>query len=257
MLVVRPMKPDAQVAWSVQLIDPASHKVLGRAGPLYAQPICADISADGSRVVIGLQPQIGVSGLLEDTFETWDLRTEHRLAPRMIPPRPPLPDTRNASPTSCLVAFSPNGAQVATSGATVHVWNTVDGREVMPVTPDTGQAGSVSQPIAWAADGSRLAIGRRTGSSTCFTSATDGQRSISTAASFPSCRTGRPARDPLAQARPCSRSRSPQRQTDRPAQIWPWACGISSNGKPTCWRDTRRPSRALPRCRAGVVRRRQ
>jgi WD40 repeat protein len=146
----------------VQLVDPASHQSIGRAGPFDAQPICADISPDGRRVAVGLQPQIGSIEPLDDIFETWDFGTVRQLAV-MSPPKPKPPDTRNANPTSCLVAFSPGGTLVATSGATVHVWNTVGGREILPVVPDSGQAGFVSQPIAWASDGTRLAIGRSTG----------------------------------------------------------------------------------------------
>jgi serine/threonine protein kinase/WD40 repeat protein len=162
LVVVRPTKPESHGPWSVQLVDPASHQAIGRAGPFDAQPICADISPDGRRVAIGLQPEIGFGAPLDDIFETWDLGTEHRLG--LMPPlRPNSHDTRNANPTSCLVTFSPSGAQVATSGATVHVWNTVGGREILPVVPDSGQAGFVSQPIAWARDGARVAIGRSTG----------------------------------------------------------------------------------------------
>jgi WD40 repeat protein len=145
--------------WHVQLMNPTSGQTLRRIGPFKAQPTCGDISSDGTRLALGLQPEItGMFLIGDDRFETWDMRAERQLA-ALTPPRPTLPDSRHAL-APCLIAFSPDSQQVVTSGATVHVWRADSGRLVVS---DRNQAGYVAQPVAFSADGSRLAIGRLTG----------------------------------------------------------------------------------------------
>ena len=149
-----------QTAWALQLVDPATRSVTGRFGPFTAEPICAEFNRDATRLAVGFMPEFSAIGEpLEDYFDVWDVRGQRRLL-RLAPPRPPLFDTRRRFPTSCLLAFSPDSTRLASSGSRVHVWRADNGQEVVA---DPVQAGSVSQPIAWSPDGTRLAIGRLTG----------------------------------------------------------------------------------------------
>jgi WD40 repeat protein len=59
-----------------------------------------------------------------------------------------------------MLAFSPDSTKLATSGGTVHVWQVDSGTEI---AGDVTQAGTLAQPIAWNAEGTRLAVGRMTG----------------------------------------------------------------------------------------------
>jgi serine/threonine protein kinase/WD40 repeat protein len=146
--------------WHLHLHRAGDARAVMTLGPFAAEPRCADLSADGMRVAVGLMAAKAPNGEpLEDIFEIWNANTGQRIV-RLSPPRPALWDTRNAYPTPCMVVFSPDRAVVATSGATVHVWHTESGSEVVG---ETVQAGLVSQPIAFSADGRRLAIGRSTG----------------------------------------------------------------------------------------------
>ena len=146
--------------WTLSVVDPASRTPMVSYGPFTAEPICADFNDDATRLAVGFMPAFSAIGEpLEDYFDIWDARGGRRLQ-RLAPPRPPLFDTRRRFPTSCLVAFSPDSALLATSGSRVHVWRAETGQQV---TGDPVQAGTVSQPIAWAPDGATLAIGRLTG----------------------------------------------------------------------------------------------
>ena len=126
-------------------------------GPFKSMPRCADITADGTWAVVGLPPGPG-NDLGSDTFELWNTVTR-QLESRFVLPKPKLGDTRSV-PQSCLVQFSRDGKRIATSGATVHVWDRSSGQEV---AADQQQAGSYSQAIAFSPNGQRLAIGRSTG----------------------------------------------------------------------------------------------
>jgi serine/threonine protein kinase/WD40 repeat protein len=147
--------------WHLQLLSPSSQQTLRRFGPFKVEPFCGDFSPGGTRLAIGWRAEADLlRGLIgDDVFETWDVGTGRQLA-RLAPSRPPLPDFRDRNSLSCLVAFSPDSSLVVTSGATVQVWRTDSGRNVVS---DQGQAGYVSQPVAFSPDGSRLAIGRLTG----------------------------------------------------------------------------------------------
>jgi serine/threonine protein kinase/WD40 repeat protein len=130
---------------------------LGSAGaavfePFAILPRCADISPDGTRIGVGLAPSAR-----EDVFEVWNTVTG-RLEFRLFPTPPTLPDTRQTG--SCKVRFSPDGQRVATSGATVHVWDVATGAKR---ASDSQQAGAFRQAIAFNRDGNRLAIGRPSG----------------------------------------------------------------------------------------------
>jgi serine/threonine protein kinase/WD40 repeat protein len=143
--------------WELQLFAGGSSASSTKFAPFEAQPTCAAVSPDGTRVAVGLMPRMSDRGwLLEDIFEIWDAQAPRRIA-RMVPLKPP-EDTRIAP--ACHVVFSPDGRTLASSGATVFVWDATTGGELRA---DSVQAGTVSQPIAFSADGSRLAIGRRTG----------------------------------------------------------------------------------------------
>ena len=92
-----------------------------------------------------------------DVFEVWNVATgllEHRLS--AAPPALPNVSFSN----SCMVRFSPDGRRLATSGATVHVWEASTG---VPRASDSLQAGAFRQAIAFSRDGNRLAIGRPSG----------------------------------------------------------------------------------------------
>jgi serine/threonine protein kinase/WD40 repeat protein len=157
-LIVTSIGSGTGTEWTLRLIDPATGRPVGQFGPFPAEPICADISRDGGRLAVGFKPR---SGLLaepqEDFFDIWDVPAGRRLV-RLAPKKPPLFDTRDQM--SCAVAFNADTTQLASSGATVHVWRADSGVEV---ASDATQAGTVGQPIAWSGDGSHLAIGRLTG----------------------------------------------------------------------------------------------
>jgi serine/threonine protein kinase/WD40 repeat protein len=149
----------ASGSWEIQRITPGSTEPNGRLGPFETRPRCAEISPDGTRVAIGLQhANSSVDKPRDDVFEIWDVGATRRIA-RMVLAIPPWFDTR-ATPAWCLVAFSRDSTRVATSGATVHLWRADSGAHV---ASDRGQAGRYVQPIAFDADGTRLAIGRHTG----------------------------------------------------------------------------------------------
>ena len=145
--------------WTLDRVTPGSQRANAQLGSFEAKPMCAAFSPDGARIAVGLQPRTSTIGEpLDDVFEIWDVHVNRRVA-RMLPPKPPLFDTR-LPPTGCLVAFSPDSTLVASSGATVHVWRADTGAEV---TADVIQAGTASQPIAFSPDSARIAIGRLTG----------------------------------------------------------------------------------------------
>jgi serine/threonine protein kinase/WD40 repeat protein len=146
-------------SWEVQRITRDAMEPLGRFGPFETRPMCADVSPDGTRVAIGLAPlHASIDLPRDDVFEIWHVGAARRIA-RMVLANPPYFDDRNA-PAWCIATFSRDSTLVATSGATVHVWRADSGARV---TSDIGQAGRHVQPIAFDADGSRLAIGRHTG----------------------------------------------------------------------------------------------
>ncbi len=99
-------------------------------------------------------PRIG----RRDVFEVWDTATGRLEFRLFAKPPPALPDTRQ--PVSCKVRFSPDGLSVATSGETVHVWDSATGATR---ASDSQQAGALRQAIAFNRDGKRLAIGRPSG----------------------------------------------------------------------------------------------
>ena len=146
--------------WEVLEVDVGATSPTGpRFGPLDALPQCAAASADGNRIAVGVQPKRRNSPAdpLEDLFELWDRKTGRRIA-RMTPPAP-ANSSRN-SPYNCFVAFSPDSTRLATSGASVHVWEASSGTAL---TADDGPARAVSQPVAFSPDSRRLAIGRSDG----------------------------------------------------------------------------------------------
>ena len=144
--------------WELQRIEPGSTQPIGRLGPFQIQPMCAAVSPDGTRIALGLRQRIAQTLEFEDLFEIWELRTARQIG-RLVAPKPVFVDTRLGL-WACLVAFSPDSTLVATSGATVHVWRVDSGAEV---TSDTTPSGLSGQPIAFNANGTRLAIGRLTG----------------------------------------------------------------------------------------------
>jgi len=153
-----------QTRWAAAIVDIASLHFGTLFGPLSRAPICAELSADGTRLAIGLRPvvTIGQSGLelLGDEFELWDTRLVRRIT-TVRPARPTLRDTRFVTPEPrCHLAFSADGSLLASSGGTVHIWSTETGAEVMA---DAVQAGNVAQPIAFTPNGEQLAVGRPTG----------------------------------------------------------------------------------------------
>jgi WD40 repeat protein len=143
--------------WELHRFATGSRVAIGTLGPFEQQPACAAISPDGRLIAVGFVPRFNEKGWPEDDiFEVWDARASRRLA-RMVPTKPP-EDTRTAP--ACHVLFSPDSTRLASSGATVHVW---DASSWAVVVADPAQAGKVSQPIAFSPDGMRMAIGRLTG----------------------------------------------------------------------------------------------
>jgi WD40 repeat protein len=146
-------------AWNLRLGSLNDDVTPVHIGPFPRAPVCAAISPDGRRLAVGLAPTTAARAeSMQDEFELWDPRSQ-RIA-RLLPPKPASIDTRYPHPARCQIAFSPDGALVATSGATVHLWRSESGA---PVATDALQAGFLAQPIAFNPIGTQLAIGRDTG----------------------------------------------------------------------------------------------
>jgi serine/threonine protein kinase/WD40 repeat protein len=159
-LVVSPSFAGPATRFALHVVEPVTAHVRQSFAPLTAEPICGAFNYDGTRVAVGLKPAFNPLGEpINDVFDVWDVANGTRLV-RLTPPDTTAFDTRFRPAMSCMVAFSPDSSRLATSGGTVRVWRVDSGVEV--ATGD-GQAGTVSQPIAWSGDGSRLAIGRPSG----------------------------------------------------------------------------------------------
>jgi serine/threonine protein kinase/WD40 repeat protein len=157
-VVLSPEGTGGPRSWYLLRVSIATGQPTGRLGPFGAEPICAGFGAD--RIAVGLLPTRNRIGLFEDDiFEVWDLTSARQLV-RIAPPRPPADDTRRPRPATCMVAFSPDATKLATSGATINVWDLPSAAELLA---DAGQAGRVAQPVAWSPDGGSLAVGRLTG----------------------------------------------------------------------------------------------
>ena len=126
--------------WDVQLTEPASGRVVRSVGPFSDQPRCADFSARSGRLVVGL---------IGDRFQVWDL-AGGRLLVQMTHPHaePPGPRPR------CLVALSPDGSSVASSGTEIFVWKAAPGTEITAKS----QSGGGSTPVVFTPDGRRVLV---------------------------------------------------------------------------------------------------
>ena len=159
-LVMSRSEPGAKAAFLLRLTEPATGRVLHEFPTAAAEPICGALSPDGRQVAIGFMPDYSPIGEpLGDAIDVWRLDSSTRLFHISISGTR-LFDTRARNFMSCLLAFSPDSSRLASSGGTVHVWRADSGTEIFA---EDVQAGRVAQPIAWSADGSKLAIGRATG----------------------------------------------------------------------------------------------
>jgi serine/threonine protein kinase/WD40 repeat protein len=159
-LVVSRSGPGSKAAFFLRLTELATGRVLHEFPGSAAEPICGAFSPNGRQVAIGFEPDRSRIGEpLGDSIDVWRLDSPTRLFHIGISGTH-LFDTRAWNPMSCLLTFSPDSSRLASSGGTVHVWRADTGAEIF--TEDV-QAGRVAQPIAWSADGSKLAIGRATG----------------------------------------------------------------------------------------------
>jgi serine/threonine protein kinase len=144
--------------YQLELTDRISSAAAVEFGPFATMPMCADISPDGARIAFAFRPEpaAATTAAPGDLFEIWNAATgrfEFRLGAAAAPS-----GTRGM--LTCKVRFSSDGRRLATSGATVRVWDAFSGDEL---ASDSLQAGFYRQPIAFSRDGARLAIGRATG----------------------------------------------------------------------------------------------
>jgi serine/threonine protein kinase/WD40 repeat protein len=147
--------------WELDLIDSISDRRIATVGPFGEEPSCADLSADGTRIVVGLKPAHTPGGLAEESsseaYEVWNLRARTRVvrvsARQDRTPRPPWD-------INCRVIFSADASRVASSDRSVKVWDAGSGRVI---EADSVETEFSSQPVAFSADGTQLAIGRVSG----------------------------------------------------------------------------------------------
>ena len=159
-LVMSRSDPGSKAAFFLRLTEPATGRVLYEFPTPAAEPICGAFSPDGRQVAIGFEPDRSPIGEpLGNSIDVWRLDSSTRLF-QIRTSGTRLFDTRAWRFMSCVLAFSPDSSRLASSSGTVHVWRADAGAEIF--TEDV-QAGTVAQPIAWSADGSKLAIGRATG----------------------------------------------------------------------------------------------
>ena len=92
-------------------------------GAFEVEPNCADVTPDGLRIVVGLQPAREHTEQLSSRrhLRNWSTAPAKQIA-RLVPVEPAVRDLRAGLLTPCTVKFSPDGSMVAFSGGTVHVW---------------------------------------------------------------------------------------------------------------------------------------
>ena len=131
---------------AAQVISRSTGRVVRELKLLDEEALCGDLSSDGTLVALGLR---------RGTFEVWNVETGERIQ------RLQTPTTTSWSSTSiCHVRFNPAATMVATSFFNVAVWSAATGDNVFQDAEVTRWR---SQPVAFSADGLRLAIGRPMG----------------------------------------------------------------------------------------------